>query len=76
MTHSFHPSILREGFLELHEHPDKLHKGIALDNNLDHVSYKLIRRGFMFADQTSNLFFPMPTLGQIEREHFKFFRTM
>lgn len=71
-----HPSILREGFYELKTAPDKQHKGIALDNDLEQISYKLIRRGFMFADQNDNLFFPMPTSDEIERDNFKFWRTM
>lgn len=71
-----HPSILRDAFYELQRIPDKQHKGIALDSNLDQVSYKLIRRGFMFANQTDNVFFPMPEPSYIEQEHYKFWRTM
>ena len=71
-----HPSILRDAFHELMRLPEKQHKGIALDSSLDQISYKLIRRGFMFANQTSNMFFPMPETGHIEREHYKFWRTM
>ena len=71
-----HPSILRDAFYELQKYPDKQHKGIALDNNLDYISYKLIRRGFMFANQESHVFFPMPQHATIEQEHYKFWRTM
>jgi hypothetical protein len=71
-----HPSILRDAFYELQRYPAKQHKGIALDNGLDHISYKLIRRGFMIAGQRSNVFFPMPPLSRIEEEHYKFWRTM
>jgi hypothetical protein len=71
-----HPSILRDAFLELGRSPDKKHKGIGLDSSLDQISYKLIRRGFMFANQTTNLFFPMPEPSSIERQHYKFWRTM
>ena len=71
-----HPSILRDAFYELQRIADKDHKGIALDSNLDQISYKLIRRGFMFASQTATAFFPMPNHAQIESEYYKFWRTM
>lgn len=71
-----HPSLLRDAFFELQKYPDKQHKGIALDNSLDHISYKLIRRGFMFANQSNHTFFPMPDQATIEQEHYKFWRTM
>ena len=71
-----HPSILRDAFLELQKYPEKQHKGIALDNSLDHISYKLIRRGFMFAGQSEHVFFPMPDQARIEQENYKFWRTM
>ena len=71
-----HPSILRDAFLELNQLPDKKHKGIGLDSSLDQISYKLIRRGFMFANQKTNLFFPMPATSAIETQHYKFWRTM
>ncbi|MBT3272635.1 MAG: hypothetical protein HN368_05740 [Spirochaetales bacterium] len=71
-----HPSILRDAFYELQRHPEKLHRGIAIDSDLVNISYKLIRRGFMFANQESSLFFPMPEPAVIEEENYKFWRTM
>lgn len=73
---NIHPSTLRDGFYELKKYIDKHNKGIALDSNLDQFSFAIIRHGFMFASQDKTKFFPMPELGAIEKEHFKFFRTM
>ena len=71
-----HPSTLRDGFYELKRYQDKHHKGIALDSNLDQVSYKLIRKGFMVSTQNESKFFPMPSSAEIEERAYKFWRTM
>jgi hypothetical protein len=73
---NIHPSTLRDAYYELLKFVDKHNKGIALDSNLDEVSYKLIRHGFMFASQNETLFFPMPPLSEIEKNHLKFWKTM
>lgn len=73
---NIHPSTLRDGFQELQKYPDKHHKGIALDSNLDEISFKMIRHGFMFATAKETRFFPMPPLRSIEENNFKFWRTL
>jgi hypothetical protein len=71
-----HPSTLRDGFYELKKYIDKHNKGIALDSNLDAFSFAIIKHGFMFASQNETRFFPMPTLENIEKMNYKFWRTM
>jgi hypothetical protein len=73
---SIHPSTLRDGFYELKKYSDKHNKGIALDSNMDAFSFKIIRHGFMFASQQGTKYFPMPPLEVIEKDYYKFWRTM
>lgn len=73
---NIHPSTLRDGFYELRKYIDKHNKGIALDSNFDAFSFAIIKHGFMFASQEETKFFPMPELNVIEKEHYKFWRTM
>ncbi len=73
---SMHPSTIRDGFHELMVHPDKKTKGMALDSNMDSISYRLIRNGFTFAAKGECMFYPMPGLSEVESMNFKFWRTM
>ncbi len=73
---NIHPSSLRDAFNEVRRYPDKHTKGLCVDSSLDEISYKLIRHGFMFASQSESRFFPMPPLTEIEKRHFKFWRSM
>ncbi|HUZ17834.1 MAG TPA: hypothetical protein VMV68_05570 [Spirochaetia bacterium] len=73
---SIHPSALRDGYLQLKDNAGKHTKGLCLDSSLDRIPYKLIRHGFMFASREKNLFYPMPTMAEIEKRNFKFWRTM
>ena len=71
-----HPSTLRDAFIEISTYPDKHYKGISLDSRIDQISYKLLKNGFMFSSNDSMLFFPMPSLSEIENRSYKFWRTM
>ena len=73
---NLHPSILRDAVQELRTVGYKSNKGLSLRSNLDAVSYKLIRKGFMFASQNDQKFYPMPTLGEIEKRNLKFWRSL
>lgn len=73
---SMHPSSLRDAFNEVRRYSGKHTKGLCVDSSLDQISYKLIRHGFMVASQEMSRFFPMPPLSQIEKDHFKFWRSM
>lgn len=73
---SLHPSKLRDAVIEMQNNPDKKTKGLSLDSNLNHNSYKYIRHGFMFASQEQTKFFPMPSLEKIEADHYRFWRDM
>ena len=73
---SIHPSTIRDGFHELMSHPDKRTKGMALDSNMDSISYRLLRNGFTFAAKGECMFYPIPSHSEIEAANFKFWRTM
>ncbi len=71
-----HPSKLRDAILEIEANPNKPSKSLALDANLNRISYRYIRHGFMFARQQQTHFFQMPTSAEIEEENLKFWRAM
>jgi hypothetical protein len=73
---SIHPSSLRDAYLEIKENPDKHTKGLCLDSSLDYISYRHIRKGFMFSSGGKNLCFNMPELSVIERDHYRFWKHM
>lgn len=73
---SLHPSKLRDAIFELQNSRDKHTKGLSLDVSFNHKSYRLIRHGFMFAGGGQELFFPMPDLDKIEKDNYKFWRSM
>ena len=73
---TLHPSILRNAINELKSMRDKNNKGLSLQNGFDTISYKLIKKGFMFVSHEDNKFFPMPSIQEIEKKNFKFWNSM
>jgi len=73
---ALHPSTIRDGYLELMANPGKKHKGLALDSNLDNISYRLLKHGFTFATKGKSIFYPLPDQRTIEKRNLKFWRTM
>ncbi|HRY72386.1 MAG TPA: hypothetical protein P5165_04095 [Spirochaetia bacterium] len=71
-----HPARLRNGILEVRNTPGKSVKGISLDCPIDKISYKLLRHGFMFASQGKNKFYPLLPLEDVERNFYKFWKSM
>lgn len=71
-----HPSKLRDAILDLRKRESKPIKGITLDTAFNKESYRKIRHGFMVADQEKQKFFPMPPLAEIERNNYRFYRSM
>jgi hypothetical protein len=71
-----HPSKLRDAILQMKIKPEKQSKGLALFCPLDQISFKMIRHGFMFASKDKYKFFPMPSLHDIETNHFRFWQDM
>jgi hypothetical protein len=73
---NLHPSILRDAVQELRTVGYKSNKGLSLRSNLDSFSYKQIRKGFMFASQRDQKFYPMPRLAEIEKRNLRFWRSL
>jgi hypothetical protein len=69
-----HPSKLRDAIHSMRGDKSKKTKGLALSCPLDQISFKMIRHGFMFASQEKTKFFPMPSLQEMEAQHFEFWR--
>jgi len=73
---ALHPSTIRDAFRELKSKPHKRSKGIALDSNLDSISYRLLKHGFTFSTKGESIFYPLPSHSAIEAKNLKFWRTM
>jgi hypothetical protein len=73
---SMHPSTLRDAFYEIKRYPNKHTKGLCVDSSLDQISYKLIRKGFMFSSQEQSVFYPIPSLEEMEKINFKFWKAL
>jgi len=73
---NLHPSILRDAVTELRTAGYKSNKGLSLKSNLDNVSYKLIRKGFMFSSGRDQRFYPMPSLPEIEKKNLRFWKSL
>lgn len=71
-----HPSTIRDAFVELMSKQEKQSKGLALDSNLDHLSYRQMKHGFSFAAKNESIFYPLPSHADIEARHLKFWMNM
>lgn len=71
-----HPSTIRDAFVELMTRTEKRSKGLALDSNLDHLSYRQMKHGFTFATKDESIFYPLPSHSAIEAMNLKFWMNM
>jgi hypothetical protein len=71
-----HPARLHEAVLEIRKTPGKYVKGISLDCPIEKLSYKMLTNGFMFANEKGTRYYPLAGVDEIERTHYKFWRTM
>ena len=73
---NLHPAVLRDAIEELRAVSTKSNKGLSLRSNLDAISYRLVRKGFMFASPTERRFYPMPSPAEIEKRNLRFWRSL
>jgi len=73
---ALHPSTIRDSFNDLMLNSKKNGKGLALDSNLDSISYRLLKHGFTFAAPGESIFYPLPSHREIEAQNLKFWRAM
>ena len=71
-----HPSRLKDAIIEVRNSPKKINKGLSLDCPFDKISYKSLRRGFMFASRDKNKFYPLVPLDEVDKDFFKFWKPM
>lgn len=71
-----HPSKLRNAVEEMRNIPGKHTKGLALDTEFNKISYKTILHGFVFAAGEATKYYSIPSLADMERHHYKFWKSM
>ena len=71
-----HSSRLRDAILELRSTPGKKNKGLSLNCPFDKISYKHLRRGLMFAARDKTKFYPLVSLEDVEKDFYKFWKSM
>lgn len=68
------PARLYDYLTELKSQSEKKTKTISLNSTLIAASYRLIRHGFFFAAPDELLFYPMPSVAELERDHHDWWR--
>lgn len=71
-----HPARLSKAISEIRSTPGKFVKGLSLDCPIDKISYKLLRDGFMFAEQGNYKYYPLLGLDEVERKYYKYWKSM
>jgi len=71
-----HPARLRNAIEEVRATPGKFVKGLSLDCPIDKISYKLLRDGFMFAEQGNYKYYPLMGLDEVERRFYRYWKSM
>ncbi len=64
------PVLLYDYLTELQTNPEKKTKTISLNSTLHEASYAFIHRGFWFAAGSELLFYPMPSLEDLEDKYY------
>ncbi len=70
-----YPNRLHDYLLELKNSADKKTKTVSLNSTLSAASWKLIRHGFWFAAPEQLVFFPMPSVKDLEKDHYDWWRS-
>ncbi|NLV32268.1 MAG: hypothetical protein GXY47_14065 [Acidobacteria bacterium] len=68
------PTNLPTAVKELQEDPRKKTKTVNLNPNLDFVSYKSIKHGFWLASGAETVFYRMPGMDELHRDHYAWWR--
>lgn len=70
-----HPQKLRDQILEFRGNPGKKIKGISLDSAFGRLSFLSLRSGFWIAGGEELIYWPIPDLATLEREHYDWLRS-
>ena len=71
-----HPAKMRDGILEVRNSPAKENKGISYDCPFARISYRSLRKGFMFFANDKHKFYPLIPLDILEKEYYQFWKAM
>ncbi|PIR15540.1 MAG: hypothetical protein COV48_13795 [Elusimicrobia bacterium CG11_big_fil_rev_8_21_14_0_20_64_6] len=70
-----YPNRMHDYLLELKENSEKKTKTVSLNSTLTAASWRLIRHGFWFAGADELAFFPMPSVKELEKDHYEWWRS-
>ena len=73
---NIHPVKLKEQIDEFRANPNKRVKGISLDAALDKISFLKLRTGFWIARRDELRFYPLPSLSQLEQDHYAWLQSL
>ena len=73
---NMHPHKLRDQILEVRANPNKKVKGISLDSVLGRISFTGLRTGFWIAHHEELVFYPIPTVEELEHDHYEWYRSL
>jgi len=68
------PDHLRECIGRLMESPDRLTKTVIRQFKGE-LGYRTVQEGFFVGDQDSSLYYPFPSIQQLEKEHYSWWRS-
>ncbi len=68
------PTNLPTALRELREDRRKKTKTVSLNPNLDVMSYKAIQPGFWFSDGKQTVYYAMPTMDDLHKKHYSWWR--
>ncbi len=64
------PYRVKECIEELKRYPEKLTKTISLGSVMKEISFSLLKHGFWFVEKDEKVFYPMPSLEELETKYF------
>jgi hypothetical protein len=70
------PANLPLALKELQADPNKRTKTVSLNPNLDVMSYKTIQPGFWFAAADITVFYRMPTMDELHKKHYSWWKQL
>ena len=71
-----HPHKLREQILEVRGNPNKRIKGISLDAAFGQMAFTQLRTGFWIAHHKELLFYPIPTMEELQDEYYEWYKSL
>jgi len=71
-----HPAKMRDAIIEVRSLHQKTNKGISYDCPFARISYRSLRRGFMFFSQDKHKFCPLVDMEVLEKDFYQFWKSL